>query len=422
MKKLYEIDLSKWILLYIAVNPVFDMMYTLCTDFSGIGDYGAFAPNQIFRILFIVLLLLNIKRIRDFVGLVIIGVYFLITLVIQNYLGDTLSLITNLNLIGKVIYFIATLIVISRLLQMDKLSEKKLIKSLTVAAVIISISILISPLGLGYKGYSDKFGFRGLFGYGNFVSGCLLGILPIFMYIYKGKARLLLVLMDYISLLLLGSKASVIGGTGVIVLMLYYCMKYELLISFQELLKLKRVKIIFSGIILCLLCVMGIYLWKQIHYFNAHNYSVINFLTSHRALQVEYVLEFIRKLEKGKSLSILFGLGSSRVAHILNSRIASFYTMEQDYWGILFYFGAVAFLVLCIYTGKIIYMIWKLLKKNCQKNFPFALSFTVMLIQSILVGHVIYVPLASIYFASVISIITNHYSEISKRENRESKH
>ena len=97
MKKLKEIDLSKLILLYIAVNPVFDMMYTLFADFSGMGDYGAFAPNQIFRILFIVLLLLNIKKIRDFFMLVIIGVYLLITLMIQNYLGYTLSVLTNYN-------------------------------------------------------------------------------------------------------------------------------------------------------------------------------------------------------------------------------------------------------------------------------------------------------------------------------------
>ncbi|MCI8798661.1 MAG: hypothetical protein HFH88_02460 [Lachnospiraceae bacterium] len=421
MKKLKEIDLSKLILLYIAVNPVFDMMYTLFVDFSGMGDYGAFAPNQIFRILFIVLLLLNIKKIRDFFMLVIIGVYLLITLMIQNYLGYTLSVLTNINLIGKVIYFVATLIVISKLLQMNILSEKKLIKSLTVSAVIISVSILISPFGLGYKGYDYIFSFRGLFGYANFVSGCLLGILPILMYLYKGRIRVVLILMDYVSLLLLGSKASVVGGTGIIVIMLCYCLKYELSISLRALLKQKKIRIIFSVIISCLAGVMGIYLSKQIQYFIDSQYSVINFLTSHRVLQTEYAAEFISKLDKGKALTILFGLGSSKVAQILNERIASFYTIEQDYNGIMFYFGVIAFLMLCIYTIKIIYMIWQLLKKNCQKNFPFALSFIVMLFQSILVGHVIYVPLASVYFASVISIITNHYLEISQKENRESK-
>ena len=161
---------------------------------------------------------------------------------------------------------------------------------------------------------------------------------------------------------------------------------------------------------------MGIYLSKQIQYFIDSQYSVINFLTSHRVLQTEYAAEFISKLEKGKALTILFGLGSSKVAQILNERIASFYTIEQDYNGIMFYFGVIAFLMLCIYTIKIIYMIWQLLKKNCQKNFPFALSFIVMLFQSILVGHVIYVPLASVYFAAVISIITNHYLEISQKK------
>ena len=165
----------------------------------------------------------------------------------------------------------ATLIVISKLLQMNILSEKKLIKSLTVSAVIISVSILISPFGLGYKGYDYIFSFRGLFGYANFVSGCLLGILPILMYLYKGRIRVVLILMDYVSLLLLGSKASVVGGTGIIVIMLCYCLKYELSISLRALLKQKKIRIIFSVIISCLAGVMGIYLSKQIQYFQCHN-------------------------------------------------------------------------------------------------------------------------------------------------------
>ena len=161
---------------------------------------------------------------------------------------------------------------------------------------------------------------------------------------------------------------------------------------------------------------MAVFLWNQIQYFNSSNYSLINFLTSHRNLQTEYASEFIKKLETGKILTILFGLGCSKVSHILNSRIKSFYTIEQDYNGILFYFGVLAFAILCLFTARVMYVIWKLLKKNMQKYFPYALSFMVLLFQSILVGHVIYVPLASIYFAIVIAFLLNDFKNETKGE------
>ena len=416
LKKWKTIDFSKLILVYIAVNPIFDMMYTIWSDFSGMEDYGAFAPNQIFRILYIVVLVLNLKKLRDFITIFLIGSYLLFTVVVQSCLGYTLNLVTNINLIGKVIYFAATIIVISRLLELQKLSEEKLIKPLVISTVIISVSILISPFGLGYRGYEHVFSFKGLFGYANFVSGCLLGILPILVYVYKGKKRIFYVLLDYSALLLLGSKASVAGGTAVIVIMLCYLLKYESAVKFHALIRIKKIWILFACVSLCLITVMAVFLWNQIQYFNSSNYSLINFLTSHRNLQTEYASEFIKKLETGKILTILFGLGCSKVSHILNSRIKSFYTIEQDYNGILFYFGVLAFAILCLFTARVMYVIWKLLKKNMQKYFPYALSFMVLLFQSILVGHVIYVPLASIYFAIVIAFLLNDFKNETKGE------
>ena len=65
MKVLNYIRNKKTILWIIAINPIFDILYNLTSKFINLG-YGQFSISQIFRILFLLILILNIKEIKTF--------------------------------------------------------------------------------------------------------------------------------------------------------------------------------------------------------------------------------------------------------------------------------------------------------------------------------------------------------------------
>lgn len=390
------------IYLILALSPIIDIIYTLNIRYFNIG----FPIQQVIRVIIIGYLMLCINEKRN--KLISLGVFVLlivgqIYIIFNNY---EYSLLSNFSYILKILNLVFIAIVIKEKLENKSLNFNDLIKSIRVAATILSCNIIISnvfKVGLKTYSYGNRNGYKGFIEAANDVTIVLLMMLPIIVYNYiklKRKVDIILSIMVGISLLLIGPKA----GKFLLVFELgLFILPYIRKIKFNNITK----KIIaFITLVIALI----IYTNFSNLYSNLENKmhskgyrSIYSYVVSYRDIQTKLIDNAIAD-KYDISPKYIFGYGYSYANDVLHSQKVEFYSIENDFNGLIYYSGILTAAIILFFIFS---LVWKIIK-NDKIDFRFKyyilISIFIGIIHAFLGGHVIYSALSNTYFATILGI------------------
>lgn len=384
--------------------PIWDIIFTITNNFLKIN----IPINQVARGLIMIFLFSKIKKGRGLKTILIL--LFILSLGEINYLIMGSNIFGDISYIIKILFFIIAIYSFEDILKSKILTKEELIKYMVLSSIIITVSIIITPLGLGLKSWSGdlRSGYKGLFMGQNLVNATLLVINPLNMYLIlktKNKIYYITYLLNVISLCLLGTKSGLIGVILLVLLELIF-----ILIKTKRT-YIKYAAVCFIGPVLLLIIIVTKnyfinFINEQINLYIQYGYTnIVSFILSNRDLQILYLNEYISASFKYNPL-LLFGLGYSKANSIINLNKAAFQAIEMDLYGILYYSGIWVLMIICIILIKsLYYSIYKVLKNKTKAiDYFIFLSISVGIVHLIYGGHVIYEALTSLYFAASLAM------------------
>ncbi|MDF2564624.1 MAG: glycosyl transferase, group 1 [Massilibacillus sp.] len=390
--------------------PILDIIYGVNKNIFGIN-----APiNQAFRGIILIYLITLIKNKKH---LVIISFFTLFMFCGELYyqfagLGKN-SIIADANYVFKMVFFVVAIFAVESLLKERLIKAQEIIKYMIWSTYIISISVLISPLGLGFKTYAgapiERFGYKGLFDIQNGITATLLIVAPLCIYMFY-RTNLKRYLINYLLIL---SSLSIIGTrSGLIGLILIIAIQVIAYVFVTRWTKSKT--ILFSILALLIIAALFLsrnilinYIQRQLTILNENwKGNLYSFLLSNRNLQVMWVEHYISALPSWVNPVFLFGLSYSTVNWIVHRNYQGFGSMEMDYYGLLYNSGIWIFTFICLLIIVRTYAAIRIMIKFWldPKFLSVFLSIFIGIIHSFFGGHVIYEALPSLYFAAVLAI------------------
>lgn len=421
MKKISKNQITKEyiFLLFVAMNPILDIIYTLTEYYMDI----TIPINQVIRVGFIFYLLyaFNLKKYYKYI-FVFGGVLALneITYIIR---GINFGVISNLGYDAKLISIIVFIFATYEALVNNKIKVKELIKSIAIASFIIVLGIILpSILGVGLSTYgtSSRFGLKGLFNAQNAITATLLIQLPIvavaFLY-FKQKRYLCLYIAVVIVLNLIGTKVGSVGSIFIIGSTLVFI----LINNWRHKINYKKFITVIIGICAIGVVLVSIFFNKIIFILNNLPYnksefpSFFSYLVSNRDAQIKILHQYIINSEN-RILSLLFGLGFTQGNDVLKDTQIGFQIIEMDFNAIYYYSGII---ITIIIVGMFIYSLYAALKnvmlKRNLNEVLIGLAFFIGTIHLILGGHVIYEAVTNLYLSVVIGIIIYNFKVINHK-------
>ena len=407
-----EDNINKKIKIIILSYPIWDIILTITSMFLNIN----LPINQVARGAIMLFLFSKISNKRDISKVLILSLILFLGEI--SYLIIGCNVFKDIGYIIKILFFIVAIYSFENMLKNKVITREDLIKYIVLSSIIITSSIIISPLGLGLKSWSSglRSGYKGLFMGQNLVNATLLIINPLNMYLIlltKKKIYYVTYLMNIIALCLIGTKSGLVGAILLIVLQTIFI-----------LIKTKRTYIKYAMICFSLPIILAIivitkgyiinFINEQIKMYNEFGYTnIFSFLISNRDLQIVYLDNYIRSTYKYNPL-LLFGLGYSNANNIINLNKAAFQAIEMDLYGLLYYSGIGVLILIClIIIRRIYYSIIKLIKHKCNSiDYCIFLSIAAGTVHLIYGGHVIYEALTSLYFAASLAMAKYKSSNI----------
>ena len=413
----HKIDFQKIIIIFILLQPFFDMLTSISAQSSSLS-LGIITKGLLLAIGSVYMLFYKKDR-KFLVYAICIFAYFMIFSLI-NYHSDTF--------VSEVSYFIKSFYFpIILLFFCDLFKTKENSKLLGILSFIISISLLISVLsGTSFLSYESgsKLGFSGWFYSANELSGMLSILFPIVLvnFITKfSKFNLLNLLITLVSMLLIGTKTAYLA----IVLTLLFFVCYEI---FCKVCKKEcgNTKFLISTltiliIILSITPITPSYKNTKSHIGNA---TVVDEETEEDVYQInidnviyygrEGYLKFVEEeYSKAPWQNKIFGLGRNVHTDELQYTV---YLIERDFHDLFFCYGPVGMILILIIPMIIFYKILKkiFLAKNFDNFVNISLSVSILLGLAIafMSGHVLLYPAVSTYLAVVISSL--HFNIYNK--------
>ena len=416
-------------LLFIALNPILDIIYTLTEYYIQV----TIPINQAVRIGFLAYLLYSFNLKKYFKYIFIFSGILAINELTYIIRGLNFSLVGNLGYDAKIISIIIYIFATYELLKSNNIGVKELVKAISISTLIIVSGILIpSVLGISLSTYgaSDRFGIKGLFNAQNAITATLLIQLPMvsvtYLY-YKEKRYLILYFIGIIVLNLIGTK---VGSAGSIFI-LFTTLVFIILDRFRRKINFKKfITIIFSiisiGMIgICIFFNKIIITLNNLPYNKFEFPTFFSYLVSNRDAQIKILHQYIIHSEN-KILNLICGLGNTQGNDVLKDTQIGFQLIEMDFNAIYYYSGII---ITSIIVSILIYSAFNafkniLIRRSLTESL-LGLSLFVGMIHLILGGHVLFEAIANIYLSVVIAIIiynTNIIREESKRyKNREKK-
>lgn len=416
---------NKWLVLFILIQPLFDVITSFMTKFGISVTVGIFVKIIILGLMVFYLLIVDKnKRKLNFlcIGLIFI---FCIGNLCCNYHKMQASFVSYAGYLMKYIYFLITLLYFIKWNQnghMIKLNE------LRIPFVIIALTMFLSWItGSAFDTYlasSGKSGTSGWFFSGNEIGALLSIIFPITLYnaFYNPKSHkweIVVAIIIGIALLTLGTKVGLLG---------YFLTIFGYLV--YRILTIKNYKFDYRFAICIVALLIPLFMWKNIP-------AIHNTQMKYEVLDIDN--ENITKEEKKERMNYLIYSGRNRYVsqmiekrkniNILEMVFGTFYLRtdntilitEQDLYDIYFLFGIFGFLMFIV---PFIYLLFNCLK-NCFKKIKvkiFDIKLILCLLSlilgigvSIMSGHTILAPSVSTF---LLIIFINFYARcFEKKEN-----
>ena len=414
MNNLIKKNINKIITIFLIISPILDLLTGICLHYFKIN----FTIGIIIRVLFLlficIITLFTFKKKKVLIPYLIIGLYF-ITYIIGILLYKDNKIFYEIQNLVKVFYFPIILISISSFKEELNISKKSLYIVFISYLVFIFIPLI---LGIGYKTYEiTKVGTLGFFNAANEVGGIISILTPImFILLIESKKNILKVLsilIYIVVILMVGTKTPLLTlmitiGISLVYLEIHYIRK-----------KLyKKVVISLFGLFVGLSILVTIL---------PHTNFYKNIETHLEFLKVEKVTDvfkneklvdhfiFSQRLtflnnrnklyKKANTYQKLFGIG-----YLNNGREVKM--IEMDYFDIFYSHGIIGFLVYFILS---IYIIIKTIIKDkiMYQRLMYKTSFFLIILLSLLTGHIITAPSVSLIVVIIIITLSKKNKELT---------
>lgn len=396
-------------LLFIALNPILDIIYTLTEYYIQV----TIPINQAVRIGFIFYLLYSFNLNKYFKYIVAFGGILSINELTYILRGLNFNLVSNLGYDAKIISIIIYIFVTYDLLKNNRVKVKDLVRAISIATLIIVMGIVIpSVLGVGLSTYgnSSRFGIKGLFNAQNAITATLLIQLPIVSvaYLYFNEKKYLILYLVGVGVLnLIGTKVGVVGAIFIVIITLVFIIldKCRKRINFK---KFITILCSISGMVMLLIVIFFkqiVFILNNLPYNKSEFPTFFSYLVSNRDAQIKILHQYVIN-SNNRISSLLFGLGNTQGNDVLKDTQIGFQLIEMDFNAIYYYSGII---ITIIIVGIFIYSAYKvckniLIKKNLVEVL-IGLSFFIGTVHLILGGHVLFEAIANLYLSVVIGII-----------------
>lgn len=394
MKKI----INNFLYIIIILFPIIDLITSLIIRYN----IKSYSPGIIIRgcfLLYIVFYTLFSKKINNSSKKRIIIYYLLLLIFIIAFsilkINNNINLhnyIIEIKIFFKFLYFPITLI----FLKNYKYNEKKLFFSLNISTLIYTLCIIIPLItNTYYNSYSSIYkGIVGWFYSANEI-GSMLSINLLLMYFnFKKKKYIVVILLNILSLSLIGTKVSLFSIIIITPLMfLIFTIKYK--IKSKE--SIASFTVLLISILLIIINSTSYDILKRMSpessVFKNNNDNYMSIILSNRN---NLFINKYNNFKNSNTLSKLFGIG-----FINNNEIKS---IEMDMFDILFSYGYVGFI---IYFIPLIYYLLKINKKYTTDKLICILGILLSLSISFICGHTLSAPAVSIYVSIFISLLVN---------------
>lgn len=412
---------------FLLFNPFLDL---------GINYFGTSLLSYIRPLVLLVLTIyLLFKKNRVAIIYTAIAIIHSIVIINNSYLNsEYFNILSEVREITILYYFIFMFIFINEM----KLDKKKLLKYVSINALVISFSIVLAVVtNTSYYTYPlAKTGYTGWFKSSNAIGHILLIGYTMFLNFIENKRGLL-----YVAMLILLSTVLVYFGTrvtfyGTIIVLVSYIMISAFKLMLEKNIDIKKV-LLYATIVAIVFTIkssLPLEIRKDKQTEAASNIvssdkdkeyipiNMLNVFTREEALNIlskyPYESRFSRdyqviygdyKLDKVNLFTKIFGMGSSDFYY---SKIK----IEKDIHAVIYYHGWIGFIVLIsIFISNLIKSSLILLTNFKNNKVTVYLNFMVLFLMiavSQLAGHTFLEPNVSIYLAILMYLIFNNINSV----------
>lgn len=410
MHKFIKQNLNLILVLFILLQPVLDLITGICVNLLNLN----ITLGIIIRILFLIFLMYTTifiyKKKLSFYSYLALGIYSILYLIGIIIYKDGVVFFELQGLL-KSLYFPLVLVSLYDLKEEINITNKVLFITLFTYIILILIP---NTFGLGFDTYKiTKSGNLGFFGAANEISGIISLLTPVMFVILKNLKnnilRIIYIILYLIVILTIGTKTPLltllitIGFTYLYYMI--YCIKKK---TYKPLIATGTIIVIAFASLLLVLPKTNFYKNIKVHLDYLEVDNIIDIFKEEELIDhfiFSQRLTFLEKkakvYNKASVYEKLFGIGYTK-----NNEQSKL--IEMDYFDIFYSHGLIGFIVI---IGTYFYILYKVLvnnKKNSFDSYMKKLSLFLILLLSLLTGHIITAPAVSIIAIVLIIDIENH--------------
>ncbi len=410
-------NMVKLIELFLILSPLFDMITAFMLQVLNID----FTIGMIIRFIIILICLFYIifiykNKDKKYLLLALgsIFIYLVIFSLVILVNKDISVLLYECKNALKTFYLPIMLITFYAIFKENKTFINN--KTVIIVYIIYLLGIFIPDiLGIGFDSYAiSKTGSIGFFNTANEISAIISILMPFFfLYLYQKKNFLLTIILIGIlvfDILSIGTKGPLFSFliimTVVIIIYIVYLIRKRI---YRKLILLFSVIIAFSAFLVIYLPKTAFYKNVEIHLDFLEVDSIYDVFTDYKLFdhfvfssRLKFLDNTFENYKESNALEKIFGIG---YIEDYDEQSLSTKMIEMDYFDILFRHGVVGFI---IYMGIFIFFLYKTfkftynVKDNSYKMCNY-LSLTLIILLSLITGHVLLAPSVSIFVAIVLT-------------------
>lgn len=405
-----KINFKKWIIFLILSAPFIDLIngaIIFLTNYQGISI------GQTCRIVFLLVNLFVIYKISKNQFFIMIMLFLFV--ILQIFLGILSKDLNNINTLFseivfniKFIYNISIIIMVCISFKQDIISRDELVQYTIKSIVFMCAMIIITTvLNLNVGSYGDNTGSRGLFTDINALTSSIIVGLGFQLNIYFKKVtnikELFKTSIILSSAFLVGTKAAMVFS----VILLSYFLIREIFSRklFNSIGAITVGIFAVSSILYYFTYGNGIAIINRLKYFS-ENLDLFSFLLSRRNQTLINIFPYWKSSVKNIFIGTGYIDGSSSIKSLINGRGS----IEMDFFDIYYFWGIIIGTIVLI---KVILILSKAIKSFIiTKSYNTRVEniiYIIIVICTFLGGHVLFSPLASMYFAIAYSL--NKYAK-----------
>ena len=388
---------DKFIYIFLLFSPILDALTAICIKNFNLS----ISIGTIVRGVFIILSLIWLKYNSNRKQIIIIFLLYTLLALIYYFGLNRAGIFTEVINIFHIFYLPILMLLFSKY-NNDKINDKLALK-----IFLIYLNLIIIPyiFNIGYnlsESYVNKQGYFGLFYGGNELSAILVLLsVPALNYVNNSKSYILK-LFTYIELFiciyLIGTKTLFIGIILVIIFLFVRYIKYSRIFKVE---KNRRVAIWSSLLVIVLLISIIPFtpmmknIKTSLEYNNVKKVSdVFNYKTIDNMVfseRLSYWKRINNEFTKSDINGVIYGLGEYKIVNIK--------IVEIDILDIFYsigVFGTLIFIIMILYTAHFY---------DLRDKYKFA--FILLVIISLISGHVLNQPMVSIYLALLYLLSKN---------------